>query len=154
MKRGDYVINEKTMGDCGRVGIVRTGPFMFRFLSRGPEDEAVHVRYASLGRLTTVRTRHLRQIEDPAKVEEATKWVQEGIAMAEKKVAKDKKAPKEKKPKETGLCVFALRMTEAERTALHKTAGPGNASQFAREVLVAAAKKDLKALEAIFKLRS
>jgi hypothetical protein len=53
MRPGDYVINEKTMGDSGRIGIVRRGPFMFRFEDRGPEEEAVNVRYASLGRLCT-----------------------------------------------------------------------------------------------------
>ena len=40
------------------------------------------------------------------------------------------------------LCVFAFRLTEAERDAIHKAAGPAKASKFARNLLVAAAKKD------------
>ncbi len=58
-----------------------------------------------------------------------------------KKTFKEPKPKKEKAPKEA-LCVFALRMTEAERTKLHETAGPANASRLARAVLVAAAHED------------
>jgi hypothetical protein len=57
------------------------------------------------------------------------------------KPAEEPKSKKEKGPKED-LCVFALRMTEAERTKLHETAGPANASRLARAVLVAAANED------------
>lgn len=58
-----------------------------------------------------------------------------------KKISKEPKPKKEKAPKED-LCVFALRMTELERTKLHETAGPANASRLARAVLVAAANED------------
>ena len=51
---------------------------------------------------------------------------------------KPKRAPKEKED----LCVFALRMTEPERTKLHATAGPRGAARFARAVLNAAAQED------------
>ena len=48
---------------------------------------------------------------------------------------------KTKTPREE-LCVFAFRLTEAERDAIHKAAGPAKASKFARSLLVAAATKD------------
>ncbi len=55
------------------------------------------------------------------------------------------KAPREE------LCVFAFRLTEAERDAIHKAAGPAKASKFARNLLVAAATKDDAAVRAIMK---
>ena len=55
------------------------------------------------------------------------------------------KAPREE------LCVFAFRLTEAERDAIHKAAGPAKASKFARSLLVAAATKDEAAVRAIMK---
>ena len=65
---------------------------------------------------------------------------------AEKPAAEAKiKAPREE------LCVFAFRLTEAERDAIHKAAGPGKASKFARSLLVAAATKDEAAVQAIMK---
>ena len=57
----------------------------------------------------------------------------------------DAKAPREE------LCVFAFRLTEAERDAIHKAAGPAKASKFARNLLVAAATKDEAAVRAIMK---
>ena len=65
---------------------------------------------------------------------------------AEKPAAETKtKAPREE------LCVFAFRLTEAERDAIHKAAGPAKASKFARNLLVAAANKDEAAVRAIMK---
>jgi hypothetical protein len=58
--------------------------------------------------------------------------------------------PKEKASKED-LCVFAFRLTEAERDAIHKAAGPAKASKFARTLLVAAAHNDEAAVKAIMK---
>ncbi len=49
------------------------------------------------------------------------------------------------------LCVFAFRLTEAERDVIHKAAGPAKASKFARNLLVAAANKDDAAVRAIMK---
>ncbi len=66
---------------------------------------------------------------------------------AKAKAADETKSKKEKPPKED-LVVFALRMTEAERTKLHETAGPANASRLARAVLVAAANEDEAAFKA------
>ena len=63
---------------------------------------------------------------------------------------KPEKKPREQKPKEE-LCVFALRLTPAERDALHKTAGPARASRFARTILVAAANEDEAAFRTAIK---
>ena len=69
-----------------------------------------------------------------------------------RKPAADKPAAetKTKAPREE-LCVFAFRLTEAERDAIHKAAGPAKASKFARNLLVAAARKDETAVKAIMK---
>jgi hypothetical protein len=63
------------------------------------------------------------------------------------------KAPKEPKPKapREDLCVFAFRLTAEERDAIHQAAGPAKASQFARTLLVAAARNDEAAVKAIMK---
>ncbi len=66
------------------------------------------------------------------------------------KAAEEPKPKKEKAPKED-LCVFALRMTEAERTKLHEAAGPGGATRLARAVLVAVANEDEGAFRAAIK---
>jgi hypothetical protein len=57
---------------------------------------------------------------------------------------------KTKAPREE-LCVFAFRLTEAERDAIHKAAGPAKASKFARSLLVATATKDEAAVQEIMK---
>jgi hypothetical protein len=64
---------------------------------------------------------------------------------AAKKPAVEAKAPREE------LCVFAFRLTEAERDAIHEAAGPAKASKFARNLLVAAATKDDAAVKALMK---
>ncbi|MBK7046467.1 MAG: hypothetical protein IPH48_08160 [bacterium] len=60
------------------------------------------------------------------------------------------KTAETKAPRED-LCVFAFRLTEAERDAIHKAAGPAKASKFARNLLVAAANQDDAAVRAIMK---
>ncbi len=67
-----------------------------------------------------------------------------------RKPAAEKPAAETKAPREE-LCVFAFRLTEAERDAIHKAAGPAKASKFARNLLVAAANKDDAAVRAIMK---
>jgi len=67
-----------------------------------------------------------------------------------RKSAAEKPASQAKAPRED-LCVFAFRLTEAERNDIHKAAGPGKASKFARSLLVAAARKDDAAVRAILK---
>lgn len=75
--------------------------------------------------------------------------------MATKKTeTKAKRTPKPKKeraPKEEGLVVFAFRLTETERSAIHKTAGPAKASRFVRQVAAAFAKEDDAAFRAVLK---
>lgn len=67
-----------------------------------------------------------------------------------KKAVKPEKKKHEPKPAEE-LCVFALRMSPAERDALHEMAGPARASRFARTVLAAAAQGDESAFKAAIK---
>ena len=69
-----------------------------------------------------------------------------------KKNAAAKKATSKKaaKPKED-LVVFAFRLTEAERAAIHKTAGPANASRFIRRVAGAFANEDVSAFRSVVK---
>jgi len=67
-----------------------------------------------------------------------------------RKPAPEKPAAKAKAPREE-LCVFAFRLTEAERDAIHKAAGPAKASKFARNLLVAAARNDEAAVRVIMK---
>ena len=62
------------------------------------------------------------------------------------KVAKDPKGKKEKAPKEPQV-VFAFRLTEAQRDAIHKAAGPGKASQFVLNAALALASGDREALQ-------
>jgi hypothetical protein len=58
--------------------------------------------------------------------------------------------PKKSAPREE-LCVFAFRLTEEERDAIHKAAGPAKASKFVRTLAVAAARNDEGAVKAIMK---
>ena len=67
-----------------------------------------------------------------------------------RKPAAEKTPAEDRAPREE-LCVFAFRLTEAERDAIHKAAGPAKASKFARSLLVAAATKDEAAVRAIMK---
>ena len=70
-----------------------------------------------------------------------------------RKPAAEKASTKTADAKDTreDLCVFAFRLTEAERDAIHKAAGPAKALKFARNLLVAAANKDDAAVRAIMK---
>ena len=65
-------------------------------------------------------------------------------------VVKSPAEPKEKAPREE-LCVFAFRLTEEERDAIHKAAGPAKASKFVRSLAVAAARNDEATVKAILK---
>ncbi len=62
------------------------------------------------------------------------------------KTARQPKPKKEKAPKEPQV-VFAFRLTEAQRDAIHKAAGPGKASQFVLSAALALAKGDGEALQ-------
>ena len=74
-------------------------------------------------------------------------------ATTKKKAATKPKAakPKKEKPPKETLCVFAFRLTPAERDAIHKTAGPRNATQFVRRVATAFANEDEAAFKAVLK---
>jgi len=63
---------------------------------------------------------------------------------------KEPKAPKPKREKQP-LVVFAFRLTQAERDAIHKAAGPRNATQFVRRVAVAFANGDESAFRTVVK---
>ena len=56
-----------------------------------------------------------------------------------------------KKEKFADLCVFAFRLTEAERDLVHKAAGPAKASKFVWTLAVAAARNDEAAVKVIMK---
>ena len=68
-----------------------------------------------------------------------------------KKKSTTKKATKPLKASKEQLCVFAFRLTPAERNSIHKTAGPGKASRFVRAVAVAFGNKDEAAFRAAVK---
>ncbi len=67
-----------------------------------------------------------------------------------RKPAAEKPTAEANAPREA-LCVFAFRLTEAERDAIHKAAGPAKASKFVRTLAVAAARNDEAAVKAIMK---
>ncbi len=51
------------------------------------------------------------------------------------------------------LVVFAMRLTTAERDAIHAAAGPGKASKFVRQVAIAAARGDVDAVQRLIDAR-
>ena len=67
------------------------------------------------------------------------------------KVAKEPKPKKEKAPKEPKppMVVFAFRLTESDRDAIHSAAGPGRATRFVLGACLAAAKGDVEAFKAL-----
>jgi hypothetical protein len=68
----------------------------------------------------------------------------------EAKAAKEPKPKKEKAPKEE-LVVFAIRLTQAERDAIHEAAGPRGATRYVRAVAGAFAAGDEAAFRALVK---
>jgi hypothetical protein len=56
------------------------------------------------------------------------------------------KPKKEKAPKQPQV-VFAFRLSEADRTLIHRAAGPAKATRFVRGAALAAATGDTKAFE-------
>lgn len=57
--------------------------------------------------------------------------------------------PKAAKQPTEPLVVFAIRLTEAERTEIHEAAGPRNATKFVRGIVVASARGDLETIRSI-----
>ena len=78
---------------------------------------------------------------------------------AKKKTTTKKQTPAAKKPAakvkaktaDKAKRVFAIRVTDAELAAIHKAAGPRNATRFVRAVAAAFADSDTKAFEAVLK---
>ncbi len=70
---------------------------------------------------------------------------------AKNPAAKKTAAKSKKKAPAEDLVVFAFRLTEAERTAIHKTAGPARASRYVRSVAAAFANEDESAVRAVLK---
>ena len=57
--------------------------------------------------------------------------------------------PRKEKPAKEPQVVFAFRLREADRTLIHKAAGPAKATQFVRSAALAAANADTKTFEAL-----
>ena len=57
--------------------------------------------------------------------------------MGKKKTSEKTETKKAAKAKKEELVVFAFRLTPVERDAIHKTAGPRNATRLVRQVAVA-----------------
>ena len=73
-------------------------------------------------------------------------------ATTKAKAASTAKAKKAAKPKtEKPARVFAIRVTDDELAAIHKTAGPRNATRFVRAVAAAFAAEDEAAFRAVVK---
>ena len=68
-----------------------------------------------------------------------------------KKTSTKKAASKKARKSKEDLVVFAFRLTEAERTAIHETAGPRNATQVVRQVAAAFANEDESAFSVVLK---
>ena len=91
----------------------------------------------------------------PRKTQQAS-WVEEGgrkptKGRAAAKAPAPEKASKAAPPDDPreDLVVFAFRLTQAEREAIHEAAGPAKASRFVRAVALAAARRDVAAIQAV-----
>jgi len=84
----------------------------------------------------------------PTKTKASKKPVTTKAAAPKAKNAKSAKPKKEKPPKED-LMTFAFRMSRAESVALHKAAGPANASRTMRALAAAFVTEDRAAFEAV-----
>ena len=94
---------------------------------------------------TAVKAKTAKAITSMKQLDEALaapEIVTTATKKAEAKVAKAQKPPKARKTPVEDLVVFAFRLTQAERDAIHKAAGPANASKFIRALAIAAANRD------------
>lgn len=62
--------------------------------------------------------------------------------------------PKREKAPKQDLVVFAFRLSEADRTAIHEAAGPGKATRFVLAAALAAASGDQKAFTTLVEGRA
>ncbi len=83
--------------------------------------------------------------ENPTKARPAGKATK---APKKAKAAKGRKPKKENAPKQPQV-VFAFRLSEADRSLIHKAAGPAKATKFVRGAALAAANADPKAFDAL-----
>ena len=72
----------------------------------------------------------------PTKTDAATGAPGKVVKESKKHAAKEPKSNKVKPPKED-VCVFAFRLTRADRDLIHKAAGPANASRFVKSAALA-----------------
>src|SRR5262245_33385313 len=132
------------MTDCHEANETAPPDTLRKALGVAAEPEWENTNMASKKKTPTEQP----TAETPQQTEAAPVVEKKAKPPKPEKAPKPEKKPREPKVKEEGLVVFALRMTEAERGALHKTAGPARASRFARTILVAAAHED----EAAFRM--
>ena len=85
--------------------------------------------------------------ETPALEAAATKTTKKAKAPTKPKATADTVMPKAKAADD--LVVFAFRLTPDEREEIHAAAGSARASRFVRAVALAAARRDVSALNAI-----
>ena len=71
------------------------------------------------------------------------------VKVTKVKAAKEAKPKKEKPAPHEPLCIFAFRLTEADRETIHKAAGPARASKFVLAAALAAANGDTRAFETL-----
>ena len=88
-------------------------------------------------------------------MDDGSKKTKAGAPAAKKKATKQARPKKEAKAKEAkpkrepivDACVFAFRLSTADRDLIHRAAGSGKATRFVRGAALAAANGDMKAFE-------
>ncbi len=103
------------------------------------------------GNLTLDASRMVLRIKAGVPAKERTMATKKTTAKRTTSKSRTTKTRKPKATKKEELVVFAIRLTEAERDAIHKTAGPRNATRFIRQVAKAFARKDEAAFRATLK---
>lgn len=109
------------------------------------EDAPPDALRISLGIGTTAPAAPEDRTMEP-NTEKPTKKSKRTAKATKPKAAKEPKPKKENTPKEP-LVVFAFRLSEADRDAIHKAAGPGKATKFVLAAALAAAKQDSKTFD-------
>lgn len=124
--------------------------------SERPTDGHNH----SIQEVTIMKKTKKSTSEKQAPVEQTAAAAEESTPKAVTKTGKKaarRAVPKSKrtadavmpKAKSDGLCVFAFRLSAQERDEIHDAAGPARASRFVRALALAAARRDVEALQAI-----
>ena len=105
----------------------------------GPKRKATGKARAKKG--ATEAAREPQGTQEPQEVPQAAQAAPDATTEAQDTAPKGKKAKAPKEPREE-LVVFAFRLTQEEREAIHRAAGPGKASKFVRALATAAARGD------------